>query len=156
MSPQNVGMIIRSHVAFGGNMVIFVGYDKPWDFKKGSQAFSRKLENKCKIETFNNTEAFFEWSKKYGYQNIAIEISETSKPILHFNFIENSNLIVGNERNGIDESFLAKCDSIVHIPQYGQVGCLNVAVSASVAMYEFAKLFNNGEKQIKGSQFEIE
>jgi len=43
-SPQNVGMIIRSHVAFGGKALIFVGYDKPWSFKTGTHGFSRKLE----------------------------------------------------------------------------------------------------------------
>jgi 23S rRNA (guanosine2251-2'-O)-methyltransferase len=39
-SPTNVGMIVRSHVAFGGQQVVFIGDDKPWEFRKGSQSFS--------------------------------------------------------------------------------------------------------------------
>ena len=33
-SPVNVGAITRSHVAFGGDKLIFVGYEKPWISKK--------------------------------------------------------------------------------------------------------------------------
>ena len=32
---------------------------------------------------------------------------------------------------------MEKCDHVVTIKQIGQVGSLNVAVSASIAMYEF-------------------
>ncbi|MBI3259203.1 MAG: TrmH family RNA methyltransferase [Ignavibacteriae bacterium] len=155
-SPQNVGMIIRSHVAFDGNKVIFVGYDTPWDFKQGSQAFSRKLEKKCIIENYYDENEFFEWSKKNNYKNIAIEIGKKSKSIIGYEFNNDSNLIVGNEGKGIPEEFLLKCDEILFIPQFGQVQCLNVAVSASLALFEFAKNNNSGTNKIEGSKFDIE
>jgi tRNA(Leu) C34 or U34 (ribose-2'-O)-methylase TrmL len=31
-SPQNVGMIVRAHVAFGGQELLFIGRDRPWRF----------------------------------------------------------------------------------------------------------------------------
>lgn len=43
-SPHNVGQIVRSHVAFGGGPLVFVGRDAPWRFTRTTQAFSRKLE----------------------------------------------------------------------------------------------------------------
>ncbi len=35
--------------SINGNKFVFVGYDQPWDFKKGSQAFSRNLEDPCEF-----------------------------------------------------------------------------------------------------------
>lgn len=58
-SPKNVGMIIRSHVALGGGPLVFLGYESPWKFKKGTQAFSRKLEKKCEILNIDNDDFFF-------------------------------------------------------------------------------------------------
>jgi len=51
-SPQNVGMIVRSHVANNGAEIVFVGNDLPWEFKKGSQSFSRKLEKKANCNRY--------------------------------------------------------------------------------------------------------
>lgn len=57
-SPQNVGMIVRSHVAFGGDKLIFIGQELPWKFKKSTQAFSRQLEKKCEILYLNTMTIF--------------------------------------------------------------------------------------------------
>jgi 23S rRNA (guanosine2251-2'-O)-methyltransferase len=43
-SPQNVGMIVRSHVALGGDRVVLLGHEQPSKFGKSRQAFSRRLE----------------------------------------------------------------------------------------------------------------
>lgn len=154
-SPQNVGMIIRSHVAFGGETLVFVGYDQPWSFKSGTQGFSRKLEKKCRIEYFVSPVGFFEWSKQHEQHNIAIEISSNSKSVINYNYPTLSNIIVGNERTGIPASFLENCDDILHIPQLGEVECLNVAVSASIVLFDFAKANNIQSKSIQGSKFNL-
>lgn len=154
-SPQNVGMIIRSHVAFGGDKVIFVGYEEPWKFKKGSQAFSRKLESSCQIKHFRNDLDFFNWSEEQRLKNLAIEITESSELITNFNFTESSNLIVGNEAIGLPTNFLEKCDAIITIPQFGFAECLNVAVSASIAMHEFMRCQFTSPQKIMGVKFSL-
>jgi hypothetical protein len=45
-SPENAGMIVRSHVAFGGEELVVIGTE-PWQFKKRAQSFSRRLEHLC-------------------------------------------------------------------------------------------------------------
>jgi 23S rRNA (guanosine2251-2'-O)-methyltransferase len=47
-SPENAGMIVRSHVAFGGEEIVIVG-SEPWQVKKRAQSFSRRLERLCRI-----------------------------------------------------------------------------------------------------------
>ena len=45
-------------------------------------------------------------------------------------------LVVGSEGTGIRPELLALCDELVTIPQSGQVGSLNAAVSAGILLYE--------------------
>ena len=139
LSPKNVGMIVRSHVAFGGDKFVFVGYDKPWDFKKGSQAFSRKLEAECEFLHFENEEDFFNWAKKENLINYAIEINDRSNILQNTDLQTNCNFIVGSEKSGLPIDFIDKCDNIIVIPQFGNVECLNVSISSSIAMYEFRR-----------------
>ena len=140
LSPKNVGMIVRSHVAFSGDKIVFVGYKAPWDFKKGSQAFSRKLEAYCDFLHFRQEADFFEWSEAKKLTNIAIEIDEEANRLPEYSFSGDCNLIVGSEKTGLSKAFMQRCDSILTIPQFGPVECLNVAVSSSIAMYEFRRL----------------
>ena len=135
-SPQNVGTIIRAHVAFGGGPVVFIGQGRPWDFKKGSQAFSRKLERLCELVFLEHDAAFFDWSLHQGYTPVAVEIAEHASPLPGFRFPERPAIVVGNERAGLSPAFLTRCEAVVSIPQFGNVECHNVAVSCALAMYE--------------------
>ncbi|WDP90606.1 MAG: hypothetical protein HUN04_13240 [Desulfobacter sp.] len=136
-SPQNVGMILRSHVAYGGAEVIFTGLDHPWTFKKGTQAFSRKLENQCKILHIPDPFDALKWCTDNNYKSIAVEIAENSVFLDEFLFPDYAAIIIGNEKCGLGPRFMENCDHIITIKQIGEVGSLNVAVSASTAMYEF-------------------
>ncbi len=45
-------------------------------------------------------------------------------------------IIMGSEENGISGEYLKMCDTRVKIPMFGTIESLNVAVSASIVMYE--------------------
>jgi tRNA G18 (ribose-2'-O)-methylase SpoU len=109
-SPQNVGMIVRTHVAFGGSELIITGQELPWKFKKGTQAFSRKLEKLCEIKHIPDQFKALNWCMEKGYSPVAIEIKE--KPIFLENFIfpNRAAIVVGNEGSGLEQQFLKICD----------------------------------------------
>ena len=151
-SPQNVGTIIRTHVAFNGSEVVFVGQEKPWSFGKGTQAFSRKLERLCKMVFLPTDEALFGWCKEQGYSTVAVEIDHISTPVHSFQFPSASALIFGSEGHGLTREFLEGCDSVIRIPQPGAVGSLNVGVSAAIIMYELSRA-SGVEQSIEGSKF---
>ncbi|MBU1070757.1 RNA methyltransferase [Myxococcota bacterium] len=151
-SPENVGMIIRSHVAFGGDKVVFVGHELPWRFKKGTQAFSRKLEKICELVYLREDNELFDWCQQNNLASVAIEISQNASDLRGFSFPQRTALIVGNEASGLTGEFLARCNAVVKIPQFGQVECLNVAVSASVTMYELNRM-NLRANNITGSKY---
>ena len=151
-SPENVGMIVRSHVAFGGDKVIFVGQDLPWRFKKSTQAFSRKLEKLCEILYLKTDDDFFLWCEANRYSPVAVEIARNAQTLPEYEFPERTALVVGNEAKGLPPEFIKRCEGVVAIPQFGPVECLNVAVSASVAMYELNRK-NKSVKEITGNKY---
>jgi len=134
-SPENTGMIVRTHVAYGGSQLVIVG-SEPWRFGKRSQAFSRKLEKLCEIVYLTGDDTFFEWCEASGFIPVGIEISETSSNLPGFEFPKNPAIIVGNEGIGLPDEFLDRCKHTVTIPQFGPVSCLNVAMSCGIALYE--------------------
>ncbi len=138
-SPQNVGMIVRTHVAYGGTDLIITGQDLPWRFKKGSQAFSRKLEKICDIKHIPDPNKALIWCKENGFSTVAIEIIEHPVFLDEFVYPKRIAIIVGNEGTGLESDFLKACDHVVTIRQVGSVGSLNVSVSAAIAMYEFRR-----------------
>ena len=45
-------------------------------------------------------------------------------------------IIMGSEDLGIEASLLKAADEWIKIPQYGQIGSLNVSVAAGILIYE--------------------
>lgn len=48
-------------------------------------------------------------------------------------------IVMGAEDTGISSEVLRLCDTIVSIPQFGNIGSLNVSVAAGVMMYEVVR-----------------
>lgn len=134
-SPENTGMMLRAHVAFGGERFVMVG-PEPWRFKKRTQAFSRRLERICSIVYLPDDDSLFQWCQVERFVPVAIEIAEAPILLPSFRFPERPAIIVGHEGKGLSDEFLRRCSHVVTIPQFGPVDCLNVAVSCSIAMYE--------------------
>jgi 23S rRNA (guanosine2251-2'-O)-methyltransferase len=135
-SPENTGLIVRTHVAFGGDKLVMIGPD-PWRFKKSTQAFSRRLEQMTDIVHLKDDDSFFNWCSHEEFTPVAVEISENSHYLPSFIFPSSPAIIVGHEGIGLPADFLARCSAVVTIPQFGPVECLNVAISCSLAIYEF-------------------
>ena len=150
-SPENIGIIVRAHVAFGGDEIIVIS-STPWKITKRTQAFSRKLEKLCNLIFFKDDNEFFDWCKKENISPIAIEITSPPNFLPNFKFPKRSAIVVGNEGIGLSEEFLQRCSTTITIPQYGQVECLNSAVSCCIAMYELVRQ-QPTQKQINKSRY---
>lgn len=151
-SPQNVGMIVRSHLAYEGACVVMVGHDQPWRFGKGTQAFSRKLESRCRIVHLKSDDEFFAWCEAENWTPVALEVAAPPIYLEEFTFPRRTALIVGNEGTGLSREFLDRCRWVVTAPQFGPVGSMNVAVACSIAIYEL----NRGrlpKREIEGTKF---
>jgi len=139
-SAKNIGMIARSHLAFGGDFLILIGDQNKWNFKGGTSTYTRKINEQEKLLFFENFDLFLEWNNTQNKGiNIAIEIDNNAKDSSEYQYPENCNIILGNERTGIERETLEKCDLVITIPQINPIGSLNVAISASIIFYEIGK-----------------
>lgn len=79
-----------------------------------------------------------------GNSILALELTHSSIPLQEFRPRDGQGyaLVVGNEVDGVDEDVLALCDACLEIPQRGTKHSLNVAVSASIAMWHFFEHMN--------------
>ena len=62
-----------------------------------------------------------------------------SLPIFEVDLSGNVCFVIGHEDRGIEPKILTECDATSYIPQLGKIGSLNVAVAASIAMYEIRR-----------------
>jgi len=68
---------------------------------------------------------------------IGLEWTNQSHSVFTCKGTENKmTLVIGNEQKGIQEAILSKCDHSIHIPMYGLHSSMNMAMAASVAIYQ--------------------
>lgn len=132
----NIGKIIRSAEAFGAHAVDIVGtpFFDPMPAKGCMKRFQWTMRN-----TFH--ESYAHWASQ-GYTFFGFD-TDAPKAIHEIEFPEKSAFILGHEGFGFTfkrENYPAI--NITKIPQFGTVESLNVAVAASVVMYEFVRSRN--------------
>lgn len=74
--------------------------------------------------------------KEAGYKVISGALSDKTIDFKDADYSGKTIIVVGNEANGISEDILSISDTIVKIPIYGRAESLNVAVAASLLVYE--------------------
>lgn len=137
--PRNLGAIIRSTAAFGGNGVIVpsrrsVGVTAAaWKTSAGAAA-------RCRVAMATNLAAAITELKKAGVFVIGLDgggntllpnLDLADRPLL---------IVVGSEGSGLSRLVTEKCDAIVSIPISSSTESLNAGIAASVALYEVARV----------------
>jgi tRNA G18 (ribose-2'-O)-methylase SpoU len=64
--------------------------------------------------------------------------------LYEFAFPRKIALIVGAEREGLEDDVLALLDHVVEIPVYGQPASYNVATATTMAVYEYCRQYPSG------------
>jgi TrmH family RNA methyltransferase len=130
----NLGTMMRAALGFNiKNLVIIrpaVDLFDPKTIRASMGSFFNL--NFSHYETFEDYEQQHPTHSLYPFMLQAKAKLKEIVPIYPFS------LIFGNEATGLDPSFIDKGTSIV-IPHSHQIDSLNLAVAASVAMYEFTK-----------------
>ncbi len=76
-----------------------------------------------------------------GYVRVGLEQTTNSVCLYEFEFPSKTALIVGAEREGLDQQELNCLDHVVEIPVYGQPFSYNVATATTMAVYEYCRQF---------------
>jgi tRNA G18 (ribose-2'-O)-methylase SpoU len=81
---------------------------------------------------------------KAGYTLIGLEQTTHSESLYEFVFPTKTALIVGAEREGLEDDVLALLDHVIEIPVYGQPASYNVATATTMAVYEYCRQYPKG------------
>ena len=142
--PGNLGTILRTHDAVGGKGVILLGHaTDPYD-PSAARASMGALFSQCLVRA--SFEEFSAWKQKL---NIPLIGTSDSAQIDYqkIHYPASMVLLMGSERQGLDEAHIRLCDSMVRIPMVGTSDSLNLAVATAVVLYE---IFNQ-RRIIKGA-----
>lgn len=126
----NMGTIVRSANAFGVRTVHVVGR-KQWN-RRGAMM----TESYVTMHYHDSIDAFDRAMQQQKRQIIGIDNVPGSVMLQVAEIKPKSVLVFGQEGPGLSGDFLAVCDQIVAIEQFGSTRSLNVGVAAGIAMYE--------------------
>jgi tRNA G18 (ribose-2'-O)-methylase SpoU len=74
-----------------------------------------------------------------GYVRVGLEQTTHSVCLFDYAFPTKTALIVGAEREGLNQQELHRLDAVVEIPVYGQPYSYNVATATTMAVYEYCR-----------------
>jgi TrmH family RNA methyltransferase len=134
--PGNIGTIVRTAEAMGVSTVVLL--------EDGCQKFNRKLIRAAMGSFFRvniyDKVAFDELYRQARQNNFKFISTNMQGPeLFNFNFPEKCAIVLGQEGQGVAENIINKSDNIVSIPMKGELESLNVAASAAMCLYEWAK-----------------
>lgn len=72
--------------------------------------------------------------KKANYTVYGVELAKKSISYLDISYPKKCAFVFSNERYGMNEAVLSKCESSIHIPMYGMGNSINVSSCASIIM----------------------
>ena len=139
-SMYNVGSIFRTSDAFRTKSVCLCGITaRPPHPEIHKTALG--AEDSMEWRYFATTQEAVEALKREGYIIYSIEQCEGSTMLqdIHIDNTQKYAIILGNEVKGVKQEIVDMCDGCIEIPQFGTKHSLNVASTAGIVIWEFAK-----------------
>lgn len=132
--PGNIGTIIRTADAAGmGGVLLSKGCVDIYNPKTVRASMGSFFH----IPIIENTElSELKNLKQQGFQIISGAIGDNTIDYVDTDMKKPTIIVVGNEANGVCEEVISISDYCVKIPIIGMAESLNVAVAASILMYE--------------------
>ncbi|MCA9004218.1 MAG: 23S rRNA (guanosine(2251)-2'-O)-methyltransferase RlmB [Planctomycetaceae bacterium] len=135
--PYNFGAIIRSAEIMGAHG-IFVGTHEQSEVTSLVCRTSAGAVNHVPlVQAADLISLCRDW--KHNGVRIVGTAMQAAEMLTDYDFQQPTAFIVGNEGTGISPELLAECTNLVRIPQQGRTESLNVAVSASILLYEASR-----------------
>ena len=133
--PFNVGSILRTAAAYRVEHVWLAGATaspRAASVQKTALGTDRFLQ----FSTTDLAVDAVQEARQKGWRVIALELADDAQPLHSLGLGDAVCIVVGNEDHGVSAAALRACDATAYLPQLGKVGSLNVAVAASIALYE--------------------
>ena len=131
--PGNLGTILRTHDAVGGQGVILLDQSTdPYDPSAMRASMGALFTQTLVKASFHE---FADWKRQQASH--VVGTSDKASTDYHaYQYPPSLVLLMGSERQGLQQQHLALCDEVVSIPMLGKSDSLNLAVAAAVVLYE--------------------
>lgn len=133
---DNIGAIARSAAALGIDALIAPSYG-PHPYGRRSLRVSMGHISKLDLYLYDDISMTLSRLKERGYRIFAAEVTPDSTPLSKITVKGKWVLLMGHEEKGISKEMLDLCDETVMIEMEPHIKSFNVAVAASILMYQF-------------------
>lgn len=133
-NADNLGMLLRSAEAAGVDGVLLAGGTVDAWGRRVVRA-ARGAMFSLRMSTHNSTLEAVEIAQSAGVQVISTSAKAT-ETYTEVDYCLPTMILVGNEHHGIEEAVVERSDRCVYIPMLGHIHSLNIAVAASLMLYE--------------------
>ena len=143
-SLNNIGSVFRTSDAFLIEKIYLCGITAQPPHKEIHKTALGATESVA-WEYVEDTLTLVEKLKAKKVKILAIEQAEDSTMLQDFKIEPNHKyaVIMGNEVKGVQQKVVSASDYCIEIPQFGTKHSFNIAVSAGIGIWEFAKTFIN-------------
>ena len=135
-STQNIGSIARSSAIMGIDSYILPNHG-PHPYSRRALRVSMGHISMLKTHLYEDLKDTIISLKELGYKIYGAEVTPNSTPLSSIEVADKWVLLMGHEGYGLSAEIISICDEIVTIEMVEGVKSLNVAVSASIIMYQF-------------------
>lgn len=134
--PGNIGTIIRTSEAMGALAVILL---EGCCNSNNHKVIRAAMGSNFRIPVFSNikSEKLFSLLKENDFSTYCADMQ--GKQLPGHSFPKKVALFLGQEGSGLSETVIENCNHRIAIPMFGQVESLNVATSAAMCLYEWAR-----------------
>ena len=140
-STQNIGAIARSAVAMGLDSYV-VPIHAPHPYSRRALRVSMGHIGMLNVHCYEDIEETIITLKNYGYRIYGAEVAPDSTPLFKVKPAKKWVILMGHEGSGLSQDVMALCDEIVTIEMIEGVKSFNVAIAASLMMYQFTHSLN--------------
>ena len=135
-NADNIGAIARSATALGVGSYL-VPRQGPHPYARRAVRVSMGHIGKLRYHCYKDIKETILKLKELGYRIFAAEVTEDSTPLFEANIPQKWVLLMGHEQLGISSDILDLCDEVVTIEMEEGIKSFNVAIAASIMMYQF-------------------
>ncbi len=134
-SNVNLSRIVRLAGCAGVTQVIQCGQGKV------DREIARDAIDVVEVIVRRSLAPVLEQLREDGYTRVGLEQTTNSICLYDFEFTRKTALVIGAEREGLEQQELDRLDHVVEIPVYGQPSSYNVATATTMAVYEYCRQF---------------
>jgi tRNA(Leu) C34 or U34 (ribose-2'-O)-methylase TrmL len=135
-SPTNVGSALRAAGCFGAQEIFYSGsrYDIAKKFHTDTHTYSNEI-------ALTHCDDFYDVLPK-NTQLVCVELVEGATPLAEFVHPDNALYLFGPEDGTLTQDVVSRADHVVYLPTRG---CLNLAATVNVVMYDRVAKLNSIE-----------